>query len=301
MPSFRHPDSHYVRIKHLSALLDAKIKFVVHGDDALNMIYRTPKSYACVPIPQHILVPDDAIGDAAHVLSTAHGYTIFNNPPFPTKLTDSIYAFRPSTALLDGNSATAMLYHPDPKYKSARCIFLHPTSTFQFDLDDPSTTLTNPHPPDPSLAAILFPTEIAFLDSLVDIIFERPVSVPGTVAPCQSWLFKMFQYGLSKVPNEWEASFLDDVQDIDEEFCVTGDGYEFSEPEWEGGTRSWNGKEISVLEYVSLAVKEENRDYLMTTINPLATPAPTISRYETVRIRAEIKAKRMKNLKLDVA
>ena len=58
----------YSRLKCLTPLLDATVKLVVHGSDALAMVHRTPLSCG-MNMPLHVLVPDDQVGLAALILS----------------------------------------------------------------------------------------------------------------------------------------------------------------------------------------------------------------------------------------
>lgn len=202
------------------------------------------------PISQHVLVPKSSVGLAARIISQQHGYDIFNNPPFP-QLCEQILAFRPSTALPDGNSATVLLSHPDPEYDGAARIFLHPSSTFHFDLDDPSRTLTNPNPPDPSLAAILFPTEVAFIDSIIDSHSEPPAHEEGAHQPYFDWLSQMRDSAFCEYPNEWE--YFDTLEDDEP----------YDDLVWREGKRPWGDGDIPALEYIVRMIKEENRSFVM--------------------------------------
>ena len=111
-----------------------------------------------------------------------------------------------------------MLFHPDrAKFEDATCIFLHPSSTFCFDLNDPSRTLTAPKPLHPSLSGFLFPTEIAFLDSIVDLLFEPPAP-PLVACPFLRWFSKLFEYTFCEYPNELEAEFEENDDDDDDDW-----------------------------------------------------------------------------------
>lgn len=265
--------------KHFPSLLNAKIKFVVHGPDALTIAHRAAEKFG---IPQHILVPKASVGLASRILSQQHGYNIFNNPPFPSCAED-VRVYRPSTALADGNSATVVLSHPDPEYEGAPCLFVHPSSNFHFDLDDPSKTLTLPNPSDPSLVGVRFPTEVAFVDSLVDTYFDPP---PGNaIADCTPrcgpqfvrWLWDFLGDTLCEYPNEYE--YFNDL----------GDDEGYDDHVWREGKRPWGNGFIPAREYILRMIKEENRFFTSLQLRINDRPeAPLIPMEELAAMRSKI-------------
>ena len=138
--------------------------------------------------------------------------------------------YRP-TVLRDGQSAPIVLRHPNPNSVGVEHIFLHTSSTFHFDLDDPSRTFTDPDPPHPSVAAIRYPTEIAFLDSLIDTMYDPPLGpAMVTLSPWSYWLEALVANSICEYPNEWESEEMD---------------VEYDESDWRYGERAWGEGTIS--------------------------------------------------------
>lgn len=114
-------------------------------------------------------------------------------------------------------SGPVVLHHPDGEdYVGIEHLFLHASSAFHFDLDDPTKTFTDPDPPHPSVAAVRYPTEIAFIDSLIDTLYEPPFT-PRLFndLPWHDWLTALVESSVCEYPNEWESEEMD--LDFDED------------------------------------------------------------------------------------
>ena len=267
----------YFFLRPLTSLLDAKIEFVVYGPDALTFVHRA-SPYGFWPSLQHVLLTQHDVSLAGAILARDHGYEIFHKPPFPVSCTNwQVDLFRPS----DGQSFIA-LRHPDPDFPGFKHVFLHASSTFHFDLDDPGRSFTDPDPPHPSVAAIRYPTEIAFIDSLIDTMYEPPVIPrPFSQPPWEHWLESLLESSVCEYPNEWESEEMD---------------VEFDEENWRYGQRFWGEGTICGREYVINMVKEENRSYLkymLQSVAELLAGEDGIEWEEMVKIHADIRAARI--------
>jgi hypothetical protein len=82
-------------------------------------------------------------------------------------------------------------------WQSPTDILIHPQSSFHFDVRDASRTRPNPNPPSGDLAAIRYPTWLAFFDMVVDTLFHPPVEVHESSSGLSNCEIYLVMYALS--------------------------------------------------------------------------------------------------------
>ncbi|KAF4583619.1 hypothetical protein EYR38_002374 [Pleurotus pulmonarius] len=167
------PTEQLARLRASSLLTQAKISFVVWGEDALAMVHHVP----IYLFDQHLLVQDERVADAVAVICNELNYSVIDTASNVRWRDYKIY--NPARPFAFGGTPTTLLQHSDPQLACETLeperILVHAASTFRFPLQDLSRSCLNPSPPCPESAEVRFPTVPAFYDSLLDMMFEPPL------------------------------------------------------------------------------------------------------------------------------
>ncbi|KAJ7741305.1 hypothetical protein B0H16DRAFT_1676270 [Mycena metata] len=168
------------------AITQAGIPCVVWAEDALSIVHRVPTGL----FDLQLLVPDDKVPESVGALCASLPYHMIADEDNETSHWRDMRQFnldRPHAFKL-GSTDTVVLSHVESSVARTEevpeRILVHRASTFHFDMNDTSRTMLNPDPPDPAFAHLRFPTVSAFLDSMMDTLFEPPV-------PMQHMKFQM--------------------------------------------------------------------------------------------------------------
>ncbi|KAJ6581809.1 hypothetical protein B0H19DRAFT_927743 [Mycena capillaripes] len=156
-------------LRSATALIHANIPCLVWAEDALSFVHFVPTGLFAL----QLLVPDHKLEDAAAAVMSAMPLERMSTPPeewLEFKLADpSRPSCFPTSLHLKSTLPEDVRNYYDP-----RDIYLHPQSAFHIDISDHtrSTTLasTLPH----QFSALRFPTRLAFLDALIDTIYDPP-------------------------------------------------------------------------------------------------------------------------------
>jgi len=157
-------DDQLSRLRATHTLLQAGIHHVVWAEYAMAIAHYVPIGFTVFDL--ELLISPYDITRAAHLICLEHRYT-----PIDVRQAHGGYPdlFNPlSTVVLRHRGYLSSSYATnEPPY-----IYLHTPSTFRFDINNDSTLITNPNPPDESSGRLLYPSFIAFCDSIIDTIHE---------------------------------------------------------------------------------------------------------------------------------
>ena len=233
------------RLRAAHTLLQAGIHHIVWAEYAMGIAHCIPISWTLFNL--ELLVSPYDITRAAHLICLKHSYT-------PIDVRRAQY--------WEGNPkgfnplSTVILRHRDYpdcyKANEPPDIYLHTASTFHFDINDPSLTATHPCPPDEASGRLLYPSLLAFCNSIIDSIHEPPL-------PFYHANFYLNWLGL--------LDFL----------C----GYAVGEK----GYYTKDGELIGTCERLLQGIKEENRPFISRVLYDLGNLPLQTSAFERILIK----------------
>ncbi|KAF7307423.1 hypothetical protein MIND_00536700 [Mycena indigotica] len=194
------PDEQTGRLTPCLPLLQHNIPFAIYGEDALSIVHRVPA--VLDGVCQHLLVPDVYFNEAARIMSKG-SYSLALQDDYSLWLESSLLNDTELHAFDLQNSSALLLHHSPEEAEEMSIpprIFVHKQSVFHFDINDPSSTMLNPEPPDPIFRPILFPSLPGFLDSSVASYLNLPSLPPGgyphamLLEKLTTWIGYLLQY-----------------------------------------------------------------------------------------------------------
>jgi len=162
------PNEQLSQLRAAHTLLQAGIHHVVWAEYAMAIAHCVPIGWGHFDL--QLLIPPYNITQAAHLICLKHPYK-------PTDVREAEYwpglpkNFDPLTTVLLRHRDYPNCYNINQPPN----IYLHTASAFHFDVHNRTATVTDPSPPDESFRGLLYPSLIAFCDSIIDSIHEPPL------------------------------------------------------------------------------------------------------------------------------